>query len=116
MFHKNYIYIRLNKNGLSFQFKSSYTSCITFLKGLCVLVRVEIIHKSKSLPGTVEKISSTIRTLIYPHTSCMFLISSGRPFHKMGATTEKALLPYLLRVKFGTVNNPLLVDLKSLLG
>ncbi len=28
---------------------------IIFLKGYCVLVRVEIIHKSKFLPGTVEK-------------------------------------------------------------
>ncbi len=27
---------------------------IIFLKGYCVLVRVEIIHKSKFLPGTVE--------------------------------------------------------------
>ena len=35
---------------------------IVFLKGLCVLVRVEIIHKSKSLPGTVEKNSTTIRS------------------------------------------------------
>ena len=33
-----------------------------FLKGQCVLVRVEIIHKSKFLPGTVEKNSSTIRS------------------------------------------------------
>ena len=31
-----------------------------FLKGKCVLVRVEIIHNSKFLPGTVEKNSSTI--------------------------------------------------------
>ncbi len=30
-----------------------------FLKGICVLERVEIIHKSKFLPGTVEKNSST---------------------------------------------------------
>ena len=35
---------------------------LIFLKGYCVLVRVEIIHKSKSLPGTVEKNSSTIRS------------------------------------------------------
>ncbi len=33
-----------------------------FLKGLCVLARVEIIHKSKFLPGTVEKNSPTIRS------------------------------------------------------
>ena len=33
-----------------------------FLKGICVLERVEIIHKSKFLPGTVEKNSSTIRS------------------------------------------------------
>ncbi len=33
-----------------------------FLKGYSVLVRVEIIHKSKFLPGTVEKNSSTIRS------------------------------------------------------
>ena len=37
-------------------------SQIIFLKGLCVLVRVEIIHKSKFLPGTVEKNSSTKRS------------------------------------------------------
>ena len=35
---------------------------IFFLKGICVLERVEIIHKSKFLPGTVEKNSSTIRS------------------------------------------------------
>ncbi len=34
----------------------------SFKKGYCVLVRVEIIHKSKFLPGTVEKYSSTIRS------------------------------------------------------
>ncbi len=33
-----------------------------FLKGICVLVRVEIVHKSKFLPGAVEKNSSTIRS------------------------------------------------------
>ena len=38
---------------------------IIFLKGLCVLVRVGIIHKSKSLPGTVEKNSSTIRSSVF---------------------------------------------------
>ncbi len=32
------------------------------MKGYCVLVRVEIILKSKFLPGTVEKNSSTIRS------------------------------------------------------
>jgi hypothetical protein len=47
--------------------------------------------------------------------SSIFLISSGSPFHRIGAATEKALLPYLLRLKFGTVKSPLLVDLKSLL-
>ena len=31
---------------------------IIFLKGLCVLVRVGIIHKSKSLPGTDEFFST----------------------------------------------------------
>ncbi len=46
----------------------------------------------------------------------MFLISSDSPFHRIGAATKRALLPYLLRLKFGTVSNPLLVDLKSLLG
>ncbi len=35
---------------------------IIFLKGYCVVVRVEILHKSKFLPGTVEKNSSTIRS------------------------------------------------------
>ena len=35
---------------------------IIFLKGISVLERVEIIHKSKFLPGTVEKNSSTIRS------------------------------------------------------
>ncbi len=34
----------------------------SFMKGYSVLVRVEIIHKSKFLPGTVEKNSSTIRS------------------------------------------------------
>ncbi len=33
---------------------------LTYLKGYCVLVRVEIIHMSKFLPETVEKNSSTI--------------------------------------------------------
>ena len=37
-----------------------FTRCGKFLKGKCVLVRVEIIHMSKFLPGTVEKNSSTI--------------------------------------------------------
>ncbi len=36
---------------------------IIFLKGLCVLVRVEIIHKSKFLPGTVEKTSTRSQAL-----------------------------------------------------
>ena len=35
---------------------------VHFLKGYSVLVRVEIIHKSKFLQGTVEKNSSTIRS------------------------------------------------------
>ena len=46
----------------------------------------------------------------------MFLVSSDNPFHKIGAATKKALLPYLLRLKFGTVKRPLFVNLKSLLG
>ncbi len=45
-------------NGLrvSHDFVALHSMCIIFLKGLCVLVRVEIIHKSKFVPGTVEKI------------------------------------------------------------
>ena len=38
------------------------TSLIDIAQYFCVLVRVEIIHKSKFLPGTVEKNSSTIRS------------------------------------------------------
>ncbi len=44
-----------------YDFVALHSMWIIFLKGLCVLVRVEIIHKSKFLPGTVEKNSSTIR-------------------------------------------------------
>ncbi len=45
-------------NGLRvnhYDFVALHSMRIIFLKGLCVLVRVEIIHKSKFLPGTVEK-------------------------------------------------------------
>ncbi len=45
-----------------YDFVALHSMRIFFLKGLCVLVRVEIIHKSKFLPGTVEKNSSTIRS------------------------------------------------------
>ena len=45
-----------------YDFVALHSMRIIFLKGLCVLVRVGIIHKSKSLPGTVEKNSSTIRS------------------------------------------------------
>ncbi len=43
-----------------YDFVALHSMRIIFLKGLCVLVRVEIIHKSKFLPGTVEKNSSTV--------------------------------------------------------
>ena len=43
-----------------YDFVALHSMLIIFLKGYCVLVRVEIIHKSKFLPGTVEKNSSTI--------------------------------------------------------
>ena len=45
-----------------YDFVALYSMWIIFLKGKCVLVRVEIIHKSKFLQGTVEKNSSTIRS------------------------------------------------------
>ena len=45
-----------------YDFVTLHSTWIIFLKGLCVLERVEIIHKSKFLPGTVEKNSSTIRS------------------------------------------------------
>ena len=38
-----------------YDFVALHSMWIVFLKGLCILVRVEIIHKSKFLPGTVEK-------------------------------------------------------------
>ena len=38
-----------------YDFVALHSMRIIFLKGYCVLVRVEIIHKSKFLPGTVEK-------------------------------------------------------------
>ncbi len=52
-------------NGLRvnhYDFVALHLMWIIFLKGICVLERVEIIHKSKFLPGTVEKNSSTIRS------------------------------------------------------
>ena len=51
---------RLNVNH--YDFVALHSMWIIFLKGYSVLVRVEIIHKSKFLPGTVEKNSSTIRS------------------------------------------------------
>ncbi len=45
-----------------YDFVALHSMWIIFLKGYCVLVRVEILHKSKFLPGTVEKNSSTIRS------------------------------------------------------
>ncbi len=45
-----------------YDFVALHSMWIIFLKGYSVLVRVEIIHKSKFLPGTVEKNSSTIRS------------------------------------------------------
>ena len=44
--------LRINR----YDFVALHSMWIIFLKGLCVLVRVEI------LPGTVEKNSSTIRS------------------------------------------------------
>ncbi len=44
-----------------YDFVSLHSMWRIFLKGLCVLVRVEIIHKSKFLPGTVEKNSPVLR-------------------------------------------------------
>ena len=52
-------------NGLRvnhYDFVALHPMWIIFLKGICVLEQVEIIHKSKFLPGTVEKNSSTIRS------------------------------------------------------
>ena len=57
-------------NGLRvnhYDFVALHSMWIIFLKGLCVLVQVEIIHKSKFLPGTLvlrhinplEKISTS---------------------------------------------------------
>ena len=46
-------------NGLRvnhYDFVALHSMWIIFLKGLCVLVRVEIIHKSKFLPGTVDEL------------------------------------------------------------
>ena len=46
-------------NGLKvnhYDFVALHPMWIIFLKALCVLVRVGIIHKSKSLPGTVREI------------------------------------------------------------
>ena len=60
-----------------------------FLKGKRVLVRMEIIHKSKFLPGTVEKNSSTIRSSGRNRTyACAACIISTRtkthlPFRKI---------------------------------
>ncbi len=45
-----------------YDFVALHSMWIIFLKGICVLERVEIIHKSEFLPGTVEKNSSTIRS------------------------------------------------------
>ncbi len=45
-------------NGLRvnhYDFVALHSMWKIFLKGICVLERVEIIHKSKFLPGTVEK-------------------------------------------------------------
>ena len=45
-------------NGLRvnhYDFVALHSMWIIFLKGKCVLLRVEIINKSKFLPGTVEK-------------------------------------------------------------
>ena len=64
-------------NGLRvnhYDFVAPHSMWIIFLKGYCVLVRVEIIHKSKFLPGTVEKNSSTrsqpqpVRRYYHPNT------------------------------------------------
>ena len=63
-----HIYLKALPNmvGQPQQLKANYSGLhpmwIIFLKGYSVLVRVEIIHKSKFLPGTVEKNSSTIRS------------------------------------------------------
>ncbi len=45
-------------NGLMvnhYEFSALHSMWRIFLKSHCVLVRVEIIHKSEFLPGTVEK-------------------------------------------------------------
>ena len=65
-------------NGLRvnhYYFVALHSMWIIFLKGISVLERVEIIHKSKFLPGTVEKNSSTIRSSSRDRTyACAMLV------------------------------------------
>ena len=62
----NVICVRWNDNKavslISLWFCGTSLDVDNFLKGYSVLVRVEIIHKSKFLLGIVEKNSSTIRS------------------------------------------------------
>ena len=70
-------------NGLRvnhYDFVALHSMWIIFLKGYCVSVRVEIIHKSKFLPGTVEKNSSTYKRTLSYHVFLQF-VSYGIYLH-----------------------------------
>ncbi len=74
-------------------FVALHSMWIIFLKGLCVLVRVEIIHKSKFLPGTVEKKSSTIRSSGRNRTYALSTSSEVPQNHNDLPSTRSQALP-----------------------
>ncbi len=86
-------------NGLRvnhYDFVALHSMWIIFLKGYCVLVRVEIIHKSKFLPGTVEKNSSTIRSSGRNRThACSNPRTVRRHYHPKYTLITLALVSYL---------------------
>ncbi len=67
----------------NYDFVALHSMWIIFLKGICVLERVEIIHKSEFLPGTVEKNSSTISLVVravHRHRTGVGSIPAGGPY------------------------------------
>ena len=85
-----------------YDFVALHSMWIIFLKGYCVLVRVEIIHKSKFLPGTVEKNSSTIRSSSRNRThACAMPVHCSENHHDLPSTRSQALPIRQIHINYG---------------
>ncbi len=84
-------------NGLRvnhYDFVALHSMWMIFLKGICVLERVEIIHKSKFLPGTVEKNSfPLVLRHIYPSEKLSTSREVPQNHNDLPSTRSQALPP-----------------------